>query len=103
VSDPTDRPGAGQPHDAILAVEPGSYTLEKQRHRQFAAAHAYREWFHPTPELLTHVQALRELHGDPHDFIRRHYADRRKRTIARLGPAVAARVEQRDEQRSIGK
>lgn len=48
------------PYDELLATEPGSYDVEKQRHRQFHAARIYanREWFTLTDDLLAHIQGL---------------------------------------------
>lgn len=52
--------------DEILAVEPGSYTVEAERHAQFVACQvAKREYFHPEPELIAHIRSLREEHGVP--------------------------------------
>lgn len=55
------------PHDAVIAVEPGGYSVEAQRHRQFAQhlIPGQREWFHAAPELLWHAEGLREKHGSP--------------------------------------
>ncbi|MFF4489436.1 hypothetical protein ACFY0F_23555 [Streptomyces sp. NPDC001544] len=58
--------------DEILAIEPGSYSLENQRHQQFAE-HRYgrdqrgakSEYFHPSDELLQHIKAVRKRHGIP--------------------------------------
>ncbi|MGW4603714.1 GIY-YIG nuclease family protein [Streptomyces sp. NPDC004532] len=58
--------------DEILAVEPGSYSLENQRHQQFEEHRHGRdergtrsEYFHPSDELKAHILALREEHGIP--------------------------------------
>lgn len=58
------------PHDELLAVEPGGNGTERSRHAQFRSAHAHREWFHVTPELLGHCSALRQKHGQPLDVWR---------------------------------
>lgn len=53
--------------DEVLAIEPGTYQLEAERHRQFAA-HRYakhREWFTDDWPLLQHINLLREIHGAP--------------------------------------
>lgn len=45
----------------LLVTEPGSYAVETERHRQFAAskaAHGGREWFHPTADLRDHIRVL---------------------------------------------
>ncbi len=58
--------------DEILAIEPGSYSLENQRHQQFAEQRYGRdqrgtksEYFHPSEVLLQHIKAVRERHGVP--------------------------------------
>lgn len=48
------------PHDELLATEPGSYELEKQRHRQFHHLRYKGEWFNPGPELQAHITQLKE-------------------------------------------
>lgn len=58
--------------DEILAIEPGSYSLENRRHQQFAE-HRYgrdqrgtnSEYFHQNEQLLLHIKAVRERHGVP--------------------------------------
>lgn len=48
----------------ILAVEPGHYRLERQRHREFVADRAYRrDYFHASPALLEHVARVAREHG----------------------------------------
>lgn len=43
----------------VLATEPGSYGLERERHRQFAGSRVGRtEWFQPSPALRQHIAAL---------------------------------------------
>ena len=52
--------------DAILAVTPGSFELERETHERFAAARAQRrEWYHPTPDLIAHINDLRERMNVP--------------------------------------
>lgn len=58
--------------DEILAIEPGSYTLENQRHQQFDEQRfgrdrrgARSEYFHSSPELIQHIRTLRSEHGVP--------------------------------------
>jgi hypothetical protein len=53
--------------DEVLAVEPGSYSIEDQRHRQFASCRLYpgSEYFRITDDLISHVVALRAEHGVP--------------------------------------
>jgi hypothetical protein len=51
--------------DEVLAVEPGSYDLEDQRHEQFAADRFSGDWFRPSAALLAHASALRAVHDAP--------------------------------------
>ncbi|MGW3196322.1 hypothetical protein ACWDBD_17385 [Streptomyces sp. NPDC001118] len=58
--------------DEILAIEPGSYSRENQRHQQFEEHRFGRdqrgtksEYFHPFPELIDHIRRLRREHGIP--------------------------------------
>lgn len=53
--------------DEILATEPGSYSLESRRHRQFRKLRVSGqvEWFHAGPLLQEHVALTRALHGEP--------------------------------------
>ncbi|MGW6872895.1 GIY-YIG nuclease family protein [Streptomyces xanthophaeus] len=53
--------------DEVLAVEPGSYALEHQRHNEFDASRWSRgsEYFHISDELRAHVVELRQQHGIP--------------------------------------
>ena len=56
--------------DAVLAIEPGDYRRETERHRQFGhLRHARSELFEPTPELLDHIHLVRETFGDPKLFL----------------------------------
>lgn len=48
------------PWDRILLIEPGSYTLERQRHEQFADQHLTLEWFKSEGPLLDHIESRRE-------------------------------------------
>lgn len=54
--------------DEILAVEPGSYSVEHERHQQFQR-YAYfpvrSEYFCPSQELKEHILRLRSEHGVP--------------------------------------
>lgn len=57
------------PTSQLLAVEPGDLALERSRHQQFAGSRADgREWFHPTVDLLEHVEQLVTEHGEPKRF-----------------------------------
>ena len=49
--------------DEILAVEPGSYELETQRHQQFTRFRSHGEYFLPARPLIDHISALRKKHG----------------------------------------
>lgn len=55
--------------DAVLAVEPGYFSLETARHRQFAEYRTYEsahlEWFNPGPPLLAHIEKLRTIYDVP--------------------------------------
>ena len=55
------------PVDNLLALEPGGRDEEVARHRQFAAHRITQRWenFHPTPELMAHIDALRQEYGLP--------------------------------------
>jgi len=47
------------PSTVVLAVERGSYELEAERLAQFAPHLAARkEWFHPHPDLLAHIDRI---------------------------------------------
>lgn len=58
--------------DEILAIEPGSYSVENARHQQFKG-YAYfdrrSEYFRPGEQLVAHIAALREKHGVPDQSI----------------------------------
>lgn len=54
---PQQRLGAIR-HDELLAFELGDRTLERRRHREFAAIREGGEWFSATPELLRHIATL---------------------------------------------
>ncbi len=45
-------------HAKLLATEVGSYTMEHQRHLEFAAERVRGEWFRPAARLLDHVAAV---------------------------------------------
>jgi hypothetical protein len=54
---------AGTP---VLAVERGGYKMEQRRLTRFAEARAIRrEYFHPAPELLAHINQIRKAAGAP--------------------------------------
>ena len=50
----------------LLAVEYGSVTLEKQRHRQFGEdRETGREWFRASQALMQHIEELAEANELP--------------------------------------
>ncbi|MAM53554.1 GIY-YIG nuclease family protein [Microbacterium sp. UBA3394] len=61
------------PHDEVLAVEPGSYELERERHAQFEHLRiiARREWFSLDNSLTELTADIRAHHGEPTDIIAR--------------------------------
>jgi hypothetical protein len=49
-----------------LAIEPGDIVRERQLHHRFAHLLAdRREWFHPGPDLIAYINALREADDLP--------------------------------------
>lgn len=55
-----------QPGVELVALEPGGYELEQQRHAEFEHLRVgQREWFSAGPELVAHVVGIRESHGVP--------------------------------------
>lgn len=46
------------PHHELLATEPGSYDLERERHQQFAHLRDVGEWFQAGPDLHAHIRTL---------------------------------------------
>lgn len=51
--------------EVLLAVEPGSYDLERDRHEQFSHYNLDGEWFAPGPALLNHIESLMGLYVLP--------------------------------------
>lgn len=47
----------------VLAAEPGSYYLERKRHRQFASLALGNERFRWAPALSEHIQEVRDRTG----------------------------------------
>jgi hypothetical protein len=84
-----------QAFDELLAVEPGSFDLEWQRHVQFGESLANKrrgqnEWFHPGEALLAHIKELRAAHELP-DLSTRdcpRLDDARQSLLASLPPLV---------------
>ncbi|TYP82060.1 GIY-YIG nuclease family protein [Blastococcus xanthinilyticus] len=65
------------PGSVLLAVEPGSPELERQRHQQFAGSLLDgREWFRPDRVILEQAAAIRERRGDPARFAHRYRSKR---------------------------
>jgi hypothetical protein len=55
------RLSAYPPGSQLLAAELGGQAREAQRHREFSHLLASRkEWFHPGPDLMAHIDALSE-------------------------------------------
>lgn len=61
----------------LLAAEPGTYDVEKKRHRQFALLRYQRrkEDFAESPRLLQHIDDIRHQWGDPWQLEARLLAD----------------------------
>jgi hypothetical protein len=54
------------PHARLLAVHPGTKTLEREMHNQFRnLLAAGREWFHPADELIAHIDRVVHDFGEP--------------------------------------
>jgi hypothetical protein len=51
--------------DEVLAAEPGGQPEEYLRHRQFRHLRRHGEYFEMADELMAHVLAVREAHGEP--------------------------------------
>jgi hypothetical protein len=63
------RMRAYPPGSKLLAVEPGTKKLERQRHGEFYEwLVAGREWFEPSAELIQHTRDLFTKYGDPEHF-----------------------------------
>lgn len=54
-------------HTALLAIEPGTKELERQRHVEFAndRIHNLRENFNPSPRLMDHTRELAQANRLP--------------------------------------
>ena len=59
----------------LLAIEPGGLQRELERHRQFKACRVERELFSRSDELMAHIEAAREMFGDPKRFIGSRYQE----------------------------
>lgn len=65
-ADVRERMRAYPPHSDLLAVHPGTRTLEREMHAMFKGALAAgREWFHPVPDLLAHIEQVVTEFGKP--------------------------------------
>lgn len=63
----------------LLAIEPGTYDLEQQRHVQFDGQRydRHREDFAESTGLLDLIGELREKWGDPYEYVKAQLAERR--------------------------
>lgn len=87
----------------VLAAEPGSFKLEKRRHREFDRFRRdpHREDFEAAPDLLRHAADIRGQHGDPAALYGTQMEHNRAADRASLGqpptpegkPASPARLE----------
>lgn len=61
------------PGSELLAIEPGTKMLERERHIQFARFLARgREWFADAPEIRKHAASLVEQFGMPKKMMHRY-------------------------------
>jgi hypothetical protein len=66
------------PHAVVIVRHPGTRADERDLHRSFKPSRAAgREWYHPTPELLAHIERMKE------DNNRRFQEERAAREAAR--------------------
>jgi len=82
---------ARKPELLLLAIEPGTYDVERERHRTFRHLRipGTKEWFRKVPQLMDHVNAVRANHGmflSGRDFVPSW-------GVAKLKPLVAAAQE----------
>ena len=65
-ADVTARMRHYPPGSELLAVEPGTLQLERERHIEFANdLERGREWFGESARLIRHMASVVELRGDP--------------------------------------
>lgn len=77
------------PTAVLLATEPGTPKLERQRHQHFGKDLAVgREWFTESDELTTWINTLVEAYGEPDPSIGRYTTPL---DGPRTGPTVGAR------------
>lgn len=73
------------PMSPLLAMHPGTLTLEKELHQQFAGSRSHgREWFLDTPELRDHIKVVIEQFGEP-DRARYEWRDQHKQRNLKAG------------------
>lgn len=54
------------PHAHVLATEPGTKTLERQRHHELRhSLNLGREWFARSDEVLAHIESVLAEYGEP--------------------------------------
>ncbi len=84
------------PNDEVLAAEPGSYELERVRHKEFAAhkVKSMKEWFTISPELALHIASVRAQHGEPF-ALTRNYKSRRWNDSTEVRERVMDQVRRR--------
>lgn len=58
-------------YDEVLAVEPGTQALVRERHREFSVLRidGQRMWFHDARALRAHADRLRSEHGVPEELM----------------------------------
>jgi len=88
-TDVKQRMRAYPPHSELLAVHPGTPTLEREMHAQFAGHLAQgREWFRPDDPVMVHIARVVEQFGPPpKSFIYRF----RDGTTQRIKPHARSR------------
>lgn len=78
----TSRMRAYPPSAKLLAVEPGTKKLERQRHGHFHAYLAHgREWFRPSAELTTWIDTLIDEYGKPTEHEYRYTTPQTSRQV----------------------
>lgn len=66
------------PESELLAVHPGTTSLEHQIHKEFAAFLSHgREWFTPNAALSDHIDGVNDQYGPPPDRLKHRYRKRR--------------------------
>ena len=62
----TMPPGVTPGKVEVLLVVRGSERKERWLHKRFAHARVAGEWFHPTPDLLAYIEALKHEQTNRH-------------------------------------